>query len=108
MPFVFVKEPVVWWPVKVQVPTDGGASADQAFEARFRVVSSTDFQTVFSRGVAALLMEVVVGWKGVKQADGNDLEFSPATLAMLIDVPFIATALADAYAELLAGGARKN
>jgi hypothetical protein len=108
MPFVFVKEPVVWWPVKVRVPADGGATADQVFHARFRILAAPAFDRAFAGGANALLRAVTLGWRELLQPDGSDLEFSPATLEMLLELPFIQVAMADAYAEAMAGGPRKN
>jgi hypothetical protein len=106
MPFVFVAEPKVWWPVKVRVPRDGGIIETSEFEARFRVVSATRFNELLAAGARELLADVLVMWRGILDEDGALVPF--AMRDQLLDIPFIATALADAYADLMLTGARKN
>lgn len=108
MPFTFVAEPRVWWPVSVRFPADGGKIEAQAFEARFRIVPASRFNALMQAGPAELLGEVVEGWRGVSDQDGTPIAFDRATLAMLLDVPFVAAALSEAYAEAMLTGARKN
>lgn len=108
MPFTFVAEPRVWWPVSVRIPADGGKVDTQAFEARFKIVPATRFNALMQSGPAELLAEVVEGWRGVSDQDGTPIAFDPGTRAMLLDVPFVAAALSEAYAEAMLTGARKN
>lgn len=109
MPFAFVKEPRVWWPVSVQVPADGGATAEQKFEVRFRILPMSRFEELNRQGATVLLKDVVENWRGViDEFNGDPLPFDPAALAALVDLPFVARALSLAYAEAMLTGARKN
>lgn len=108
MKYVFVREPRVWWPVKVRVPADGGTTVDQQFDARFRILPATLYSDLLGRGHKELLAEALEGWKGIADEDGGELPFSPGARDALLDMPFVATALGEAYADAMLSGARKN
>ena len=52
--------------------------------------------------------ELLVGWAGVVDADGDEVPFTEAAKAQLLDVPMVAGALIGAYFESLVEQKRKN
>jgi len=52
--------------------------------------------------------EILVGWDGIVDGDGEPVPFSQASKAILLDVPTMAGALIGAYFESLAEQKTKN
>lgn len=52
--------------------------------------------------------EVMVGWKGVKSEDGEELDFSDAFFDQLLDIYPIPAAIVSAFYESLQGAKSKN
>ena len=110
--FQIVDEIEVTWPVKVQVPTDGGAHQEQVFTARFKIIDTDEEEQAVERGRRsnrALINKALVGWgDDVAGPDGKPLKFSEDARAALIKIPYVATALVLAYYEAAAGAPAKN
>ena len=111
--FVMIHSRLVWWPVKVQVPLDGGGSETQDFEARFKLLGQDEYQAIYrEHGPLAadkpLLRKVVVDWRGIAGADGDPLSHDEEALEALIDITCVRLALARAYVEAENGGPAKN
>lgn len=108
--FKLTTDPRVHWPVRVRVPVDGGGHRVDTFTVEFRILGRerlNELQAQDSNG-QALLREVVLGWSELLDERGDALPFFAGTRDLLFDVPFVAAALLEAYAEALSGGARKN
>jgi hypothetical protein len=98
------------WPIKVQVPVDG-RHAEQVFSARFKKVDRdrlVELQSGDPDAEEAFLSEVVVGWEGVGDEQGNPLPFTPENRRLLLNVPYARTAVIEGYFEALGGRRRKN
>jgi len=111
--FILAKEPRWTWPVKVRVPVDGGRHEEQVFEATFRLIDDANREALFAdrdavAGSRAFLEAAIVGWSGVTDEKGTPIPFAPSTLAQLVRIPFVLAALSEAYAEGIAGAARRN
>ena len=105
--FVLADTPTFRWPVRVRVPGDQQHD-DAGFVARFRVLSVT---RLTDAGLPAreLMREALIGWDGVIDEHGTPVPFGEAARDALLELPYVVAALAEAYAEALAGGAeRKN
>ena len=57
---------------------------------------------------AQVCNEILVGWSGIVDDDNKEIKFSKGALQQLIDVPMVATGIATAYFNSLAGIKRKN
>ncbi len=98
--FVIDDDPVVDWPVIVSLPADGGTFEEHQFTVSMRVLSPAEYEALFadapanirSAGEAMKASEVVTlnvpifqrlitGWSDVKDSDGNDVAYTPETLA---------------------------
>jgi len=64
-----------------------------------------DLEHVNARAVAA---EVLVGWSGVTDDDGEDVAFSPAALERMLQIQGVAITICNAWAESLQGAKRGN
>jgi len=105
---------------------DGGKREKATFSAVFKRLSQSrinEIQTEVQRRVKAaeagedvrgsisdvsLADEILVGWEGIVDGDGEPVPFSQASKAMLLDVPMMAPALINAFFESLVELKRKN
>ncbi len=107
--FVLDKERLVWWPVKVEVPVDGGETKTQEFEVCFKLVPVDDPRSMLKTD---RLKEQIVAWRGVSMAtaDGGarELAFSAEHLATMLAIPYAHRGLVTAFVECQTGAKRKN
>lgn len=102
------------WPVSVEFPVDGGKSEKQTFDVEFKRLSQTRIEEIrkqvedgnitdreFSR-------EVMVGWAGVVDGNGDAVPFSESGRDNLLDIPLVSAAVVMAFMNSLAGVRRKN
>ena len=113
MAFVLKQSDTYSWPVKVELPTDGGRVDVQTFDATFKRLSQTRVNELIEGAQAGAItdrqvcVEIVTGWAGVLD-DGADVPFSASALASLLDVPGVERGILQAWFESLAGAKRKN
>jgi hypothetical protein len=106
--FVLARDYSFTWPVTVRVPIDGGKHAVQGFTARFRLLDQAAIEAA-AGDARALLDRAWIGWDCIGDEAGGQVLYGPDTKRALLALPFILTALAEAYADAMAGGAiRKN
>ncbi|MGQ9370527.1 hypothetical protein [Azospirillum sp. A39] len=107
--FVLTKTLRVEWPVKVRVPLDGGRVTEQTFTAVFQVQRDSDVKKLeFATLDVGLLQEALVGAKGIKTPEGEDVEWDEEVKETLIELPHTRLALVAAYNEASAGRRAKN
>jgi hypothetical protein len=108
MAFVLKKVSSYKWPVAVDVPVDGGKFKKETFTAVFKKMSRSAFNDLIEQGDDALISEIVEGWEGIKDEDGDEIEYSDATRDELFDDPYVLRAVINAYTESLLGAQAKN
>ena len=125
MAFVLKQSDSYRWPVSFKLPTDGGKREKQSFEAEFKRLPQSrimEIQTQAQRlikaaedgeqveGISDLSVadEVLVGWSGIIDEDGEEVPFSKANKAALLEVPMLAASLIQSYFESLVEEKRKN
>lgn len=102
--------------VVVNMPTATGAPADEdmTFTARFRALTTDEFQAhdlASGEGQNAYLRDVLCGWEGLVDDTGGEdkpLAFTPENRDALIRDFFVRRALMETYAQALAGAKRGN
>src|SRR5687768_16432291 len=100
---VISQSPTYTWPVRVQVPKDGGNYDEQTFEAQFKRLSQSRIKEIREQILAEsitdhhLASEVLLGWRDVKDAKGADVPFSVTTRDELLDVPLVAAAIVTGF-----------
>ncbi len=105
-PFCLVKEPTAWWPVRFNVPADGGAVIEQVVEVKFARLSRSDFEALW--GAAAqqdaddesnrrLFDRVVRDWRGIADDKGAAVPFADPWIGLFLDVPGVPEAFGRAY-----------
>jgi|SRR4051812_37339681 hypothetical protein len=103
------------WPVSVESAISGGKFEKETFDAEFKRVSQTRIQEIIKLveptppliSDVDLAKEVLVGWKGVVDANG-EVPYSEAARDTILDKPGTASAIVTAFYASLSGGKRKN
>ena len=126
MAFVLKQSTTYTWPVPFRVPTDGGKFDKQSFDAEFRRLPQTrinEIQTEVQARVQAskrgevidsdvsdisIADEVLAGWAGVVDDDAEEVPFTAASKAQLLNIPGLAGSIVEAYFESVAGRKAKN
>lgn len=126
MAFVLNQSQSYSWPVSIQLPADGGKREKSTFDALFKRLPQSrinEIQQLVQQRIKAaergeeldngvtdqtIAAEILVGWSGILDADGDDVPYSEAVKAQLLDVPMMAGALIEAYFTSLVELKRKN
>lgn len=111
--FKVIPRPVVTWPVVVEMPVDGGKTVAQpAFDVSFELITDSEREELFAEDGSghAMLRRVVKGWDETQIGDdtGAPLKFSPAALAMLLNIPYVRLGLMGAFNRASLGVREKN
>lgn len=101
------------WPVTVHIPADGGKFTKATFTAEFRALAQDVIDGVLDDlrsgdRDADFARECLIGWSSVQDQDGSELPFSDEAKAKLLNIPYVRTALVNAFFESISGGKRKN
>lgn len=126
MAFVLKQSATYKWPVSFRVPTDGGKYERQSFDAEFNRLPQSrinEIQTevqarikAAEKGEAAegdisdisIADEVLAGWDGIVDDEGEEVPYSKTSKAELLNVPGLAGSIIEAYFESIAGKKTKN
>lgn len=111
--FVLTKSASFYWPVTISIPQDGGTFAKQSFDAQFKRIKQSRIKEVNDPNSASITdndfcKEIMIGWRGVKGEDGQDIPFSEGALEEMIEMPLVAATIATAYFQALRGAKAKN
>ena len=126
MSFVLKQSSSYKWPVSFKLPVDGGKFEKQTFDAEFKRLPQarineiqTDVQTRIKAAERneladtsvtdiSIANELIIGWEGVVDSDGDAVTFSETVKQQLLDIPTVASAIIVAYFDSLAGVKTKN
>lgn len=106
--FKFQKIPRVKWPVTIAVPQDDGEVVSKEISVGYKLIPHKRFMELSGDNDLALLKEVVIGWTGIGDEDGNDLPFSEANLDDLLQHAFIRLPLFSGYMQASSAAPTKN
>lgn len=113
------------WPVAVDVPEDGRHKT-MKFDGEFARLPQDRINALYSAMQARLVAmqagestadliddreiaeEVLVGWSNILDADGEEVPYSEAIKAKLLNVPKVAASIVTAWGDSLQGAKRKN
>lgn len=93
------------YPVAVEIPGDGGKRISYTFDAVFKRLSREEFVDITSRAQAgeindaALVRDVLLGWKGIQDDAGADLPFSEDNRDLVLNVWPVLPAVVAAFIE---------
>ena len=103
-PFVFNVSPHFTSKILITLP-DG---SEQTFEMTFKALNGAGLKKISQEGHASFLTEVIVGWDGIQDQNGKPLPFSKKLLSDLLDLPWVANRIAEAYGFGLSGASENN
>lgn len=112
--FIISQKQTYSWPVEVRFPVDGGKTDKQTFDAEFRRFTQTrinEIRELIEAGKITdteLAREVMAGWEGVNDGNGDAVPFSERARDQLLDVPLVAAAVVMAWLGSLTGVKAKN
>jgi hypothetical protein len=124
--FVLKQSDSYSWPVSIKLPADGGKRERQTFDAEFKRLPQSrinEIQDLVQKQIKAtekgespaveisdlsIADEILVGWDGIVDGDGEPVPYTNASKTMLLDVPMMSGALISAYFESLVEQKRKN
>lgn len=122
--FKLMQSPAYWWPVTVRQPAedDPGKFVSTTFEVKFTRKTADEQQAWLDDTRTALRTDadyvrlphgeppspLVVGFRKVFLMDDSEVAFADTTLAQLLQVPGVGTAIAKAYLESNDQAAAKN
>ncbi|MBF0415596.1 MAG: hypothetical protein HQL79_07490 [Magnetococcales bacterium] len=104
----------VSWPVVVKIPANGGRFTKAEFQADFLMIDQERIDAIMNAPEiptsidVTFLSEVVVGFANVQGEDGSELSFSKEALGVLLGIPYVRSAMIDAFFACVSGGRRKN
>lgn len=121
MAFVIKQTDTYSWPVSFETPGDGKRTK-QTFEALFRrygVAKTSELQATLAglegldidkaaKAAIGVVTELVAGWEGITDADGEPFPFNAANLRALLDINGVMPAIVRAWSESLVGAPEKN
>ena len=105
MGFQVKKQTHVVWPVKVNVPTNGGKADSHEFYVKFERLSETRFNELAALGQTKLLTEVVCE---VGETEADLAKLNEASRAELLGETNYRVGLYESYLRMDAGVAVKN
>tara|TARA_B100001094_G_scaffold197687_1_gene191814 strand:+ start:9010 stop:9354 length:345 start_codon:yes stop_codon:yes gene_type:complete len=114
MSFVLKQGNSYKWPVVHDMPVDGGKHERHTFDAEFKRITQSRIRQMGEQidnneiTESELVTEVLLGWDGINDDDGNPIKFSQKALDQVIDVPMLATSISKAFFDSIAGAKRKN
>jgi len=111
MAFVLKQSATYTWPVPLLIPVDGGRREKHSFDAEFRRLPQSRINEIIKLARALELgraddevlddksaaREILAGWSGITDDDGNDIPFSQAALDQLLEIPTIAGQIIKAW-----------
>lgn len=112
--FVLKKNGSYTWPVNFSIPSDGGKHEKKTFELNFKRISQTKLKEYLEKiekekaSDEDFCREVITGWKGIQDEDGNEISFSESALDELLDFPVLAKEIVTTYIKSLDGAKVKN
>ncbi len=96
------------WPVKFEVPVDGGGFKAETFDGEFLRITQSRFKAMMESLTPdrEICREILIGWKGVIGEDGQEMPFSESARDKLLDIPLVAGAVVTAFLDAYTGRAK--
>jgi hypothetical protein len=126
MAFVLKRSESYTWPVTVDIPIDGGRFKRESFDVEFarlpqtRVhelqIAAAKVKSALERGYdleglvtdQEIASEIVVGWNGILDEDGEEIKFSQSSKTELLDIAAVAAAIVSAFSDSISKAKAKN
>ncbi|WP_150113738.1 hypothetical protein [Colwellia psychrerythraea] len=106
--FQLKKTNIVWWPVTINEPVDGGKVTEFPCQIQFELLDQKEFDELSLKGDIVLLSSVVKGWQEILGANKKDLPFTKKNIDAFLQVPYVRASLFNAYLGAVSGAPVKN
>jgi len=109
--FKLEKKTTFRWPVVVNVPKDGGGFASYEFTGEFKLHDQSKMDTLlerFRQDDQDVLRELLIGWSGVQDSNGDELLVNDENRDTLIDVPYVRSEMLKEYFDAVSGNKVKK
>lgn len=109
--FKIEKSATFKWPIKYQGVDEKGAVITEEFTVEFKRKEQAYIDSLIENDTPSILVskEVICGWDGVCDAEGNAIPFSEDIKERLLQAPGMAQLIALEFVNAMRGGAlRKN
>jgi hypothetical protein len=104
MAFKLKQSPSYKWPVSLVIPVDGGKRETHVFDACFKRLPQSRIDEIRQLAIAIergradedeanerqMVSEIMVGWDGVVDDDGEAVAFSVSGLTEMLEIPTVA------------------
>ncbi len=101
MKFVFVKGGSVWWPVKWLEPVDGGGTAEQSIEVRFKRLPWEAASAIKFQMTIDFIRSMATDWRDIVDDAGRPVAFDDDALTEMAGRLAFLEALIAAFFECL-------
>lgn len=106
--FTVMKNPIVWWPVVINVPVDGGKTSSHEVSLQFEILEEDEYNKVALQGEKAVLKRVIQSWKHIDDIDGKAMKFTSENLDVLLKKSFVHRSFVVGYLNAAIGEVVKN
>lgn len=109
--FKIEKKDSIRWPVKVDVPRDGGKTTAATFYVTWRWLLQSEIEAVARRTGgydAEFIAEVAIEWDGLQDSDGAPMPFTVENLARMTDLGYVRVAMINSFYQAMSGARLKN
>lgn len=112
--FKISQSPSYYWTVHFSFPSEKGGFEKANFDCLFKRLTQTRINEIISMAGsgeitdAKIAQEIVQGWRGITDSNGEEVPFSQSALDQLLDVPMMATSISSSFIESLSDARRKN
>jgi hypothetical protein len=100
--------PIVWWPVVINVPINGGETSKHEVSLQFEILTEDEYDELAVEGEKAILKRVIKAWKHIEDIDKKPLEFTVDNVDMLLKKSFVHRSFVIGYLNAAVGAVVKN
>ncbi|SHO55021.1 hypothetical protein [Vibrio quintilis] len=106
--FIFQQERLIKdWPAQIILPVDGGRTLQENITLDLMILNASSSYKVL-QGDENIFRQVICGWSGIVNTEGESLEFNETNRELLLEDPFFIIAAARAYQQAAGGIAANN
>lgn len=108
--FKFAEKRQVWWPVKIEVPADGGTTDTKEIDVLFELFTKSEAREAATAASATeAIIAKVRDWRDMTRDDDTPLPCTPDIVRALFEHPYIERAFTAALMAASRGeAAAKN
>ena len=106
--FKLQQKPLVWWPVTIKVPVDGGQISEHEIQVQFELLDQDKYDELALKGDSHVVKQITKNWKDIADEHGETLPFNEDNLALLTNKIFVRTGILFGYMSAVSGAPIKN